>query len=166
MTCSWRRSFLRTAAPIPLLPTTTATPCSVPLHIPILTPARGPPHIPTFLPLTLHLSLSSETPSFSPFYLPSSSSHLPPLLRPSPSPPPTGSPSPPTITARAHHLYGRWYHQNAASSWPAGQVPCLKAVLRQSKGRWAWFTFFKEDDVRVGVTEFQTMRGYPRKPGW
>ncbi|GLC36921.1 hypothetical protein PLESTB_000178100 [Pleodorina starrii] len=27
-----------------------------------------------------------------------------------------------------------WYHCNAASSWPVGQVPCLKAVLRQSKG--------------------------------
>ncbi|GIL51018.1 hypothetical protein Vafri_6973 [Volvox africanus] len=27
-----------------------------------------------------------------------------------------------------------WYHRNAATSWPAGQVPCLKAVLRQSKG--------------------------------
>ncbi|KAG2495195.1 hypothetical protein HYH03_006801 [Edaphochlamys debaryana] len=27
-----------------------------------------------------------------------------------------------------------WYNKNASSSWPSGQVPSLKAVLRQSKG--------------------------------
>ncbi|KAG2449924.1 hypothetical protein HYH02_000028 [Chlamydomonas schloesseri] len=32
------------------------------------------------------------------------------------------------------NLWRRWYNKNAATSWPAGQVPSLKAVLRQSKG--------------------------------